>query len=75
MISVKYKKDVIGSTYYPSNKNIVVGFSGFFVETLIFITGSISYTCENIYLCHSSVCTIKTCSSSLGTILKNFKNF
>ena len=53
MICMKYKKKIIGSVYYPSNKNTVVGFSGYFVKmwlpeptTVIFIAGSISYTCE-----------------------------
>ena len=46
------EKKVIGSIYYPSNKNTVVGFTGFFVDiwlpkptTVIFMTGIMTYIC------------------------------
>ena len=56
MICVKYKKNVISSIYYHSNKNTVVGFGVFFVDiwlpkptTVIFITGIITRTCYVYY--------------------------
>ena len=76
MICVKYKRKVIGSIYYASNKNTVVGFS---VEiclpkptTAIIITEFISYTCEYFYVCHRSFSVVGAFSESLSEISRTW---